>query len=375
MIGLATVSGPDAGDTHSYIINQPAHGVVAMLTGSPAAGATVTYAPGLNYFGEDSFTYKICDWEGLCSSLVQVNITVNADNDAPYFDNQVATTELVEDHTSAPMNFSIGDVDDTVVCSSVLVTSSNPTLVPVANILIDQANSQSCNFTITGAQDQNILSAGGGSTVTFSISDGSKSAEMTFLVNVQSDNDRPTDITLTNDSIPENSSVGSPIGELGSIDVDSGVGESFTYTLSGADAQYFMVEGDTLKAIPSFNYEKFVCSDGSTTCTAADKILKDTYTFTVTSLDQKSLSTPPTIVTISIDDVNESPNKILITYSGFAENAQISTTVGFFSTEDPDIGDTCTFVFSGAVIEPQKPYRLFTLVGYLPYWLVVVLFA
>ncbi|HZO85899.1 MAG TPA: Ig-like domain-containing protein, partial [Verrucomicrobiae bacterium] len=58
------------------IVNPPAHGV---LSGSPPA---VRYVPSANYFGPDSFTFKVNDGS-LDSTSATVSLTVNPVNDAP----------------------------------------------------------------------------------------------------------------------------------------------------------------------------------------------------------------------------------------------------------------------------------------------------
>jgi len=60
----------------STIITGPTHGV---LSGS---GAQITYTPNLNYFGPDSFTFKVNDGT-TDSNIATVSITVTPVNDAP----------------------------------------------------------------------------------------------------------------------------------------------------------------------------------------------------------------------------------------------------------------------------------------------------
>ena len=60
------------------IVSQPSHGrAVARSRGR------VTYTPAANYYGSDSFTYRVRDDEGGLSNTATVTVTVNAVNDAP----------------------------------------------------------------------------------------------------------------------------------------------------------------------------------------------------------------------------------------------------------------------------------------------------
>src|SRR5262249_58693104 len=59
------------------IVTGPAHGVLAAN-----ADGTFTYTPALNYFGPDSFTYKVSDG-ALDSNVATVALTITAVKDAP----------------------------------------------------------------------------------------------------------------------------------------------------------------------------------------------------------------------------------------------------------------------------------------------------
>jgi VCBS repeat-containing protein len=74
-----TLSGIDVdGDPLTYIIaTGPSHGSLGVLS-----GASVTYTPATNYFGGDSFTFRVSDGS-VMSSPAAVAITVTPVNDAP----------------------------------------------------------------------------------------------------------------------------------------------------------------------------------------------------------------------------------------------------------------------------------------------------
>jgi len=54
-------------------VTGPANGTVVVNT-----DGTVTYTPNNNYTGTDTFTYRVCDEEGLCDEAV-VNITISGE--------------------------------------------------------------------------------------------------------------------------------------------------------------------------------------------------------------------------------------------------------------------------------------------------------
>jgi len=97
------------------INQQPANGSVVVN-----ANGTVTYTPNANYFGVDSFMYKVCDngTPSLCDSA-WVRLTINSVNDAPDAVND--TANLAEDG-NAIINVRNNDTD-------VDGTLSNPTII------------------------------------------------------------------------------------------------------------------------------------------------------------------------------------------------------------------------------------------------------
>jgi len=71
----------------------------------------------------------------------------------------------------------------------------------------------------------------------------------------------PTDISLSNRSVKENSAAGTIIGALSAVDADAG--DTFTYTLSGPSAGLFKIAGDKLVIAEGakLDYEKATSQD------------------------------------------------------------------------------------------------------------------
>ncbi|WP_346188841.1 tandem-95 repeat protein [Rubritalea halochordaticola] len=88
---LITLNATDVdGDALSYQVNQPANGTLTQQ------GENWLYTPNENFYGEDVFTFTVTDSNG-GSSAAQVNLTVQAVNDAPVATN--LELELNEDNT------------------------------------------------------------------------------------------------------------------------------------------------------------------------------------------------------------------------------------------------------------------------------------
>jgi len=92
----------------SHVVDVPAHGTVTLNT-----DGTFVYIPEANFFGTDSFTYRLNDGP-LDSNLATVNVTVSAVNDAPVAGDVYAN--IAED---IPLQITLGshatDVDNTAL--------------------------------------------------------------------------------------------------------------------------------------------------------------------------------------------------------------------------------------------------------------------
>ena len=117
--------------------------------------------------------------------------------------------------------------------------------------------------------------------IPFTVVDGSVSTESCA----------PTDIMLSNDTIPENESVGTMVGTLSASDPDAG--DSFTFSLVDAatypDNSSFLIAGNVLQTNTVFNYE-----------------VKSTYTIKIRVADSGG-ETYDEVFTIHITDVNDPP--------------------------------------------------------------------
>lgn len=70
-------------DYLNYIIDKvPSNGVLPYPVGTPFTTSVIEYTPNANYYGTDSFTFKVNDGQA-DSNLATVSITINSVNDAP----------------------------------------------------------------------------------------------------------------------------------------------------------------------------------------------------------------------------------------------------------------------------------------------------
>ncbi|MEI6526071.1 MAG: cadherin domain-containing protein [Planctomycetota bacterium] len=142
-------------------------------------------------------------------------------------------------------------------------------------------------------------------------------------------NEAPSSIALTPDSIPENASIGTTIGNLITTDIDGDNVFRYEFTTgSGSeDNGLFTIVGDQLKTNSRFDFD-----------------VKKLYTIRLRAIDLGGLSVEQQIF-VNITNVNDPPTALRISNSTVPENSPIGTLVGSFSTTDADDGDTHTYSF------------------------------
>jgi len=157
--------------------------------------------------------------------------------------------------------------------------------------------------------------------------------EKDLSISVTNLNEAPTDISLTNGSVAENSGPNAAAGTLSAIDPEGG---SFTFSLvngvGGEDNSLVNLNGDALTLNPSANFE-----------------VKPSYSILVQATDNGSPGLDFTkALVVQITNVNEAPTDIVILTGGsVAENGAANATVATFSATDPDAGATHTFSLIG----------------------------
>ncbi|HBJ35090.1 MAG TPA: hypothetical protein DDZ51_10120 [Planctomycetaceae bacterium] len=154
-----------------------------------------------------------------------------------------------------------------------------------------------------------------------------RSFQRTFTVTVTAANQAPTSIALNNSTVNENVVSGTTVGSLSTVDPNPS--DTHTYTLvsgtGSTDNASFAISGNSLVTATALNFET-----------------KSSYSVRVRSTDSSGLFTEQSF-TITVTNVNEAPTLIALTSSTVAESSPIGSSVGTFSTTDPDVGDSHTY--------------------------------
>jgi len=139
----------------------------------------------------------------------------------------------------------------------------------------------------------------------------------------------PFNITLSNDTIEENSNVNTIIGTLSAEDEDSN--ESFSYSfaigdgMNDADNSSFIISGNDLQNAEVFDFES-----------------QNEYHIVIQVEDPLGATFQKPFI-INVKDTNESPTDIELSNTTIDENSPEGTVIGTFSTIDEDNGDTHTY--------------------------------
>jgi hypothetical protein len=136
---LANDVEPDGDTLNIQSVTQGTNGAVSINPNK-----TIHYAPNLNFFGSDSFTYTINDGHG-GTSTATVNVTVNAVNDAPVFTINLLSQSVQYSDPITTVTVSVSDVDDATASLNLSVLSSVP-----AGLTVTPGAPGSGSLTISG---------------------------------------------------------------------------------------------------------------------------------------------------------------------------------------------------------------------------------
>ncbi|MFN7840139.1 MAG: right-handed parallel beta-helix repeat-containing protein, partial [Pirellula sp.] len=153
--------------------------------------------------------------------------------------------------------------------------------------------------------------------------------EKSFTIFVTNVNEDPTDISLTNMTIPENAGPNATVGYLNTTDPDQNDTFTYSFVLGAGDTDNaaFVLDGNILKAVASFNFEE-----------------KSSYSVRVRSTDQDGLYTEKEFV-ISIEDLPEG----LVINGTSGNDTFIATYTGNGIGHSWNISRNGVLAFSGSV--------------------------
>lgn len=167
---------------------------------------------------------------------------------------------------------------------------------------------------------------------TVNVSDGKETVTKDVAVTVTNVNEAPAITSAATATVVENTDLTTEVYKVVATDPDAST--TLTYSLGGADAALFTIDGATgsvkLKA-------------------AADFETKAKYEINVIATDNGNPALSATkAVTVNVTDVNEAPTITSAATAAVAENAVATTEVYKVTATDPDANTTLTYSLSGA---------------------------
>ncbi|MBF0185703.1 MAG: DUF4347 domain-containing protein, partial [Magnetococcales bacterium] len=253
----------------------------------------------------DSFTIRVTD--GALTNSVTFSFSITGRNDAPVISSDgggASASISVAEQTTAVTTVAASDVDAATTLTYSISGGSD-----AAKFTINASSGvlsfvSAPNHASPSDSDSNNIYL-----VNVSVSDGSLTDSQSLAVTVYAVNTAPSITSSTSATVAENAAVNTVLYTATASDPD--VGDTLSYSLSGADAGYFSINSSSgaVQLLASANYES-----------------KASYSFNVLVSDAGGLSASQG-VTLTVSDVNEAPLITSAATGSVSENAATSTVV------------------------------------------------
>ena len=163
--------------------------------GGGGANRTITLSPATNESGTTTITVTVSD--GTATTSTDFTLTVSDVNDPPTI-SAISDQTTPENTATAAIPFTVGDTETAAADLTLSASSSNTSLVPVANITFGGSGA---NRTVT-IEPGGSLS--GTATITITVSDGTATTSTDFDLTVDAVNDPPTVTPISDLTTAEN---------------------------------------------------------------------------------------------------------------------------------------------------------------------------
>lgn len=246
VVGTFNATDQDTGDTFTY----------SLVSGSGDTdnskfsidGTSLKVAASLNYESNASHSIRVEVSDGSLTYTETFTITVTNVNEAPT-DISLSANTIAEN----------GGTNATIGTLSGIDPDANPTLT--YSLVSGTGDSDNGSFNINGtslrANSNFDFESKSSYSVRVQVSDGSLTYEKVFTVNVSNVNEAPTDISLSANTVNDNSVIGTTVATLTAKDQDAGA--MFTYSLVSGEGDIdnagFAIDDATLKTTTAIDYE------------------------------------------------------------------------------------------------------------------------
>ena len=186
----------------------------SIVFGGSGSNRTVQVTPLSNQFGTARIYLSVTDTNfgvGTNSFLLTVNLV-----NTPPTISSIAPQVMNEDTVLGPLAFTVADADSGASMLTVTAVSSNPTLIPNANLTAGGSGTNRA-ILIRPATNQS-----GTATITLTVSDGAASASTAFLVTVNDVNDPPAISAISDQTLNEDVSSGAIAFTVADVETAAG---------------------------------------------------------------------------------------------------------------------------------------------------------
>jgi VCBS repeat-containing protein len=306
--------------------------------GGSGATRTVTVTPATGVTGTAIISVSVND--GALTASDTFTLTVNAVN-APPTISDIANQTISEDGSTGPIGFTVGDAETAAASLLVTASSSNPALVPNANIVLGGGGA---SRTVTATP---LANQSGSATITVTVSDGALTANDTFVVTVSGVNDTPTISNISDQTINEDTATTALSVTVGDIETSAA-----SLTLTGSSSDPALVPNGNIifggsGANRTVTVTPLANQSGTAiiTVTVSDGLLTATDTFLLTV---NVVNDAPTISNISDQTIIQDTNTGAIVFTiGDVETAAASLTVSG-SSSNPSLVPLGNIIFGGS---------------------------
>jgi uncharacterized repeat protein (TIGR03803 family) len=326
VIGTFTSSDPDVGDSFTYSlvggVGATDNAAFSLVAGVLSANALFDFETKSSY----SIRISSTDAGGLSFDKV-FTIVVTDVNEAPT-DIALSNASVAEDSPAGTVIGNLSTVDPdagdtftyTFVGGAGSADNASFNFSAVGDVL---RTSAAFNFEAKSAYSIRVRSTDA----------NGLSVDKVFAISVTDVNEAPINLALSNSTIGEGLPVATLIGTLSNADPDAGdtIVYSLVFGAGGDDNGAFTISASALQSNAVF-----------------DAATKSAYTIRVRATDAAGLFVDK-VFAISVIAVNKAPTDLTLSNNTIADGLPIATTIGTFSSIDPNAGDTFVYTLVAGV--------------------------
>ena len=321
-IGTFTSSDQDTGDTHSYTfdnINQLGTDNDAFIL----EGNTLKSKQSFDFEVQKEYNIQVKSSDGQGSEFIkQFSIYISDANDAPTAV-LISTDSIAENMPSGTFVgiFSTSDQDTSDTHDYTFVNTGNTN--DNGSFSIQNGNELFTNERFNYELKDSY-------TITVKSTDASgASISQNLTIRIIDQNDSPSSLSLSTQSIGENLPLSTFLGKLSTTDED--LNESFHYDLTAglgdSDNGSFLIRNDSLLTNEVFDFED-----------------KANYTIRISARDSAGERIEKAF-TITVNNLNDTTTDLVLSTASIEENRLIGSLIGDFTSIDQDISDIFTYGF------------------------------